>query len=327
VELVSPGGESLAAKRIVLFGEGMIEERADAAFAWGGDVVNTAVYLARQTAHLGVVPELMSAMGADAGSEAIVAAWAAQGVGVAHVLRDSTRTAGRYRIMTGPGGERSFAYDRERSAARNFFAHAEADRALEWAAGADILYLTGITLSIFGRPARRRIGELARRVRARGGEVVFDSNYRPAGWPSAASAWAAIEALAPAISLAMPSSDDHAALQGPASPAKIAAAWLALGPREVVVKLGSEGAYVANADGQHVAAPAATPERIIDTTAAGDSFNAAYIAARLIEGGSMEVAARRGAALAAEVIGWPGAIAPPDVGRIAIERAPDGGSG
>ena len=212
VELVS------VKPRIVLFGEGMIEERADAAFAWGGDVVNTAVYLARQTAHLGVRPELMSAMGADAGSEAIVAAWAAQGVGVDHVLRDPVRTAGRYKISLGPDGQRSFAYDRDRSAARSFFEHAEADGTLDWAVCADILYLTGITLSIFGEAARGRIGELARAVRARGGEVVFDSNYRALGWPSPAAAWAAIEALAPAITLAMPSSDDHAALRGPPRP-------------------------------------------------------------------------------------------------------------
>src|SRR6185437_14371077 len=152
---------------------------------------------------------------------------------------------------------------------------------------------------------------LARRVRDRGGAVVFDSNYRALGWPSPAAAWAAIEALGPAITLAMPSSDDHAALRGAASPAEIAAAWLALGPREVVVKLGPDGAYAANASGEHVAVPAAVPERIIDTTAAGDSFNAAYIAARLVEGASMAEAARRGAALAAEKIGWPGAIAPP----------------
>jgi 2-dehydro-3-deoxygluconokinase len=328
VELVSRAGVH---PLIVLFGEGMIEERSDAAFAWGGDVVNTAVYLARQTEYLGVKPELMSAMGADAGSAAIVAAWASQGVGTGHVLRDPTRTAGRYKIMTGPDGERSFSYDRERSAARNFFAHAQADATLEWAARADILYLTGITLSIFGEAARGRICELAQRVRMRGGEVVFDTNYRPAGWPSPSAAWAAIEALGPAITLAMPSSDDHAALREPAPPAKVAADWLALGAREVVVKLGSEGAYVANADGESTAAPAAVPERIIDTTAAGDSFNAAYIAARLVEGASMADAARRGAALAAEVIGWPGAIAPPQVGSRAGERAsqgtPEGASG
>jgi 2-dehydro-3-deoxygluconokinase len=296
--------------KVVVFGEGMIEQRADAAFAWGGDVVNTAVYLARQ----GLAPELLTVMGADAGCEAIVAAWAAQGVGVAHVLRDPTRTAGRYKIYVNAAGERRFTYDRDKSAARSFFEHAEAEAALAWAAEADTLYLTGITLSIFSDASRARIVELARRVRGRGGQVVFDPNYRPAGWPSAAAAWAAISALAPAVTVAMPSIEDHVALLGPATPSEAAKAWLALGATEVVIKLGEQGALIASAAGE-VRVPAATPARIVDTTAAGDSFNAAYVAARLVEGLPAEAAARRGAALAAEVIGWPGAIAPPEVGR------------
>ena len=93
------------------------------------------------------------------------------------------------------------------------------------------------------------------------------------------------------------------------------------------MKLGPEGAYVANANGERAAIAAAAPARIVDTTAAGDSSNAAYIAARLFEGASMEAAARHGAALAAEVIGWPGAIAPSEVGRIAGERASEAASG
>ena len=201
--------------RLVVFGEGMIEERADADVAWGGDVVNTAVYLARQ----GARPELMTSMGVDAESAAIVAAWAAEGIGVGHVLRDPGRTAGRYRITLGADGQRAFAYDRTRSAARGFFDHSEATRTFAWAAAADVLYLTGITLSLFGRDGRERIGALARRVRTRGGQVVFDPNYRPAGWASAETAWSAMAALGPAISLAMPSLEDQAALN--ASPAAV----------------------------------------------------------------------------------------------------------
>lgn len=295
--------------RLVVFGEGMIEERADAALGWGGDVVNTAVYLARQ----GARPQLMTAMGADAGSEAIVAEWAAEGIGVEHVLRDPAHTAGRYRISLGESGHRSFSYDRDRSAARAFFDHPRAAQSLRWAGAADVLYLTGITLSIFGRDGREQIGALARRVRARGGEVVFDTNYRPPGWPSPATAWEAMAALAPAITLAMPSVEDHAGLVAPATAAEVAATWLALGADEVVVKQGPDDVYVASRTETH-SVPTATPARIVDTTAAGDAFNAGYIAARLVEGRGPREAATRGAALAAAVIGCPGAIAPRPVG-------------
>ena len=300
--------------RVVVFGEGMIEEQADAAVAWGGDVVNTAVYLARQ----GATPELMTAMGVDAESTRIMAAWAAEGIAVGHVLRDPARTVGRYRITLDDAGQRTFAYDRARSAARAFFDHSEATRTFAWAAGADVLYLTGITLSIFGRDGRERIGALARRVRGRGGQVVFDPNYRPLSWTSAEAAWAAMSALGPAISLAMPSIEDQAALTGAATPEAAAAAWRELGADEVVVKLGSDGAYASSAAASELVA-AATPAQIVDTTAAGDAFNAGYIAARLVEGASMREAAERGAALAAEVIGWPGAIAPRPVGLRAVD--------
>ena len=95
----------------------------------------------------------------------------------------------------------------------------------------------------------------------------------------------------------MPSIEDHVALRGPATPSEAARAWLALGPTEVVIKMGEEGALVASAAGE-VRVPAASPTRIIDTPAAGDSFNAAYVAARLFEGLPAAEAARRGAALA-----------------------------
>jgi 2-dehydro-3-deoxygluconokinase len=301
VELVSP--------RIVVFGEGMIEERADGSLAWGGDVVNTAVYLARQ----GAAPELLSVMGADGDCERLVGAWAGEGVGVGHVLRDPERTCGRYRIALAAGGERSFTYDRDRSAARGFFERPEMEAALAWASEADILYLSGITLSIFGDAGRARICELGAAVRLRGGAVVFDPNYRPAGWPSADHAWRAMTALAPHLTLALPSAEDHARLRGEAEPAQMAADWRALGIPEVVVKLGAAGAYACTAN-EAITVPAARTSAVLDATGAGDAFNAAFIAARLIRREPLAEALSAGCELAAAKLAWPGAIAPRPVG-------------
>jgi len=297
--------------RIVLLGEGMIEARADGALAYGGDVVNTAVYLAR----LGAKPVLLSALGTDADSDALAAAWRHEGIDVRRVLRDPVRRAGRYAVQLDDQGERRFTYDRDSSAARAFFTLPGAEAALAWAAHADLLYLSGITLAVCDAPGRARIGALAAAVRKRGGVVAFDPNHRPALWPSSEAAWAAIEALMPSVTIAMPSSEDHARLRGPAAPAAIAAAWLALGAEEVVVKLGAEGALaVRRGETARIAAPRVP---VVDTTGAGDAFNAAYLHARLRRGATLEAALAAGAALAAEVVGWPGAIAPRPVGVVA----------
>jgi len=295
--------------KVFVLGEGMIETRADGALAFGGDALNTAVYMARA----GLEPQFVGALGADAESEALLAAWRGEGVGLDHLLRHPTRAPGRYAIAINDRGERSFSYDRDQSAARALFQIDGWRETFEAAAQADLLYLTGITLSIFTAEDRNLIGDLAAKVRAQGGEVAFDPNYRRLGWPSTDAAREAVEHLATHISIALPSIEDHAALFGDEPPEDAARRWLRLGAREVVVKLGAGGAYVASA-GAEGFVPAASPARVTDTTAAGDAFNAAYLAARLLCGAPPMQAAAAGAALAAEVIGWPGAIAPREVG-------------
>jgi 2-dehydro-3-deoxygluconokinase len=294
--------------KVFILGEGMVEQRADGVLAYGGDALNTAVYMARA----GLAPQFVSAVGLDADSESLVAAWRAEGVGLDHLLRCPSRSPGRYAIAINDRGERSFSYDRDQSAARAFFQIDGWREAFEAATRADLLYLTGITLSIFTPEERAVIVDLTVKVRARGGRVAFDPNYRRLGWPSAAAAREAIERLAPNVSIALPSIEDHAALFGEEPPVEAARRWRRLGAQEVVLKLGANGAYVAASEAEGFVS-AVKPARVTDTTAAGDAFNAAYLAARLRNAPPLEAAAV-GAALAAEVIGWPGAIAPRPVG-------------
>lgn len=295
--------------KVFVLGEGMVEQRADGVLAYGGDALNTAVYMARA----GLAPQFVSAVGRDDQSNALAEAWGAEGVGLDHLRRHPTRAPGRYAIAINAQGERSFSYDRDRSAARAFFQIDGWREAFEAMAQADLLYLTGVTLSIFTEAERGLIGDLASRVRANGGRVAFDANYRRLGWPSPAAARDAVEQLAAHISIALPSIEDHAALFGDEAPEAAAKRWRWMGAAEVVIKLGAAGAFVLSSEAEGFV-PAANPARIADTTAAGDAFNAAYLAARLLAGADPKAAARSGAALAAEVIGWPGAIAPRPVG-------------
>ena len=291
--------------RIAIFGEVMLElsgsDRSSMRLGFGGDTLNTAIYLAR----LGHVPAYLTALGQDPYSEDMVSSFEREGIDTRHILRHPQRMPGLYAIETDAAGERRFFYWRDRSAARAFFELPGADEAIIDAVAADLLYFTGISLSILDEEGRRRLLGLAAGVRANGGRVAFDPNYRPAGWPQPEDARRLFEALAPSISFLLATDSDEALLFGAADPDIHLRRWLDWGADEAVLKAGANGAYLPG--GANV--PVSVPDRIEDTTGAGDSFNAAWLDARL-RGETAEAAARAGNRLAAQVIGYRGAIMP-----------------
>lgn len=295
---------------VVSFGECMLEltrtAQGEARLRFGGDTFNTAVYMAR----LGVPVRYATALGADAWSAEMKAAWAEEGVGLDLILTDPDRLPGLYAIRTDAAGERTFSYWREASAARRFMRLPGAERALEAMGQADLFYLSGISLSLFDDADRAILRTVAEAVRRRGGDVAFDPNYRPRNWPSQAVARRAVEAFSPLVTIALPTFEDEAALNGDTSPEGTAERWLRRGAREVVVKTGPDGALLADAGGSRriPTEPVAIP---VDTTGAGDSFNAAYLHARL-SGLDAPAAVRAGHLLAGRVIGHPGAVIPRD---------------
>lgn len=297
--------------RIVIIGEALLElshphGRGDR-LSYGGDTLNTAIYLAR----LGQTPHFITAMGIDPYSDDVIRQCRAEGVRINHVLRHPGRLPGLYAIQLDAAGERRFHYWRGESAARAFFDLDRADEALAFAREADWLYLSGITLSIFQGPEQACLGEVARAVRARGGEVVFDPNYRSNGWATRQDALDAIEVFARHVTLALPTLEDENALYGDASAGDHAARWADWGVRQTALKCGAMGAILfgeeGGVEGQRVAVTETVPP--VDTTGAGDSFNAAFISARISGLGpvSAAMAANR---LAGVVIRHPGAIVP-----------------
>lgn len=292
--------------RIIAFGEAMLELQGGferARLAWGGDTLNAAVYLAR----LGRRPAYASALGDDPYSAGMRAAWEAEGLDLRLVLTAPGRLPGLYGVQIDEAGERSFHFWRRDSAVRAFFALPGADAALSEMEGADLLYLSGITLAIFTPSERERITALAAAVRRRGGAVAFDPNYRARLWTGPEEARAAFAAMAREVDYALPGLEDETALDPSVTPETVAARWLSAGAREVAVKLGPEGALCAW--GEQRRRVAARRVEAVDTTGAGDSFNAAYLHARL-GGAEPPVAAAAGARLAAEVVRHPGAVIP-----------------
>ncbi|WP_339681726.1 sugar kinase [uncultured Hyphomonas sp.] len=297
--------------RIAIIGEAMLELSQDPAgnakLAYGGDTLNTAVYMAR----LGAPVDYITALGVDPYSERMLSAWKKEGLDTCSVLRHPSRLPGLYAIETSPQGERSFYYWRSESAAREFFALDGYADILDKAANADWLYLSGITLSIFDEDGRRKLCQLASEIRTSGGQVAFDPNYRPAGWTSAAAARKAMEAFCRHASIVLPTIDDEHALFGMHTEAEHCARWHDLGVDTVIMKHGPDGAtiHIRDAHPEHIAVPA--PLAATDTTGAGDSFNAACLAG-LMRGKPIHEAAADGHRLAGIVVQHRGAIIPKD---------------
>lgn len=297
-------------QRVVCFGECMLElsRQADGAarLAFGGDTLNTALYMAR----LGDDVAYATALGTDPWSAELTEAWAREGVDTALVLTDPERVPGLYAIRTDDQGERTFTYWRDRSAARNYFNLEAVEAALSAMAGADLLYLSGITLSLFDEAGRARIAEVARAVRERGGKVAFDPNYRPRNWAGGADeARGAIGELMPLVDWALPTFEDEQMLWGDGSAEDTVRRWREAGATLVVAKQGPDGALVSDGSGARLVGTRAV--RPVDTTGAGDSFNAGCLHA-LLAGVAADDAVRAGHRLAGIVVQHRGAIIAPE---------------
>ncbi len=280
--------------------------------AYGGDTYNTSLYLAR----LGVPTGYLTAVGSDPFSVEMLASWKAEGLNTSFVLIDTDGLPGLYAIRTDDAGERCFFYWREQAAVRRLFSLPGIEAAFASAAKARLLYLSGITLSLFDGHGVARVAELCAAVRENGGDVAFDPNYRARGWRCAAAACEAIDHIAPFVSIALPTYEDEALLRSDSDPRATIDRWLGFGAQEVAVKLGADGCVVANAE-QRVHVPTFA-KTAIDTTGAGDAFNGGYLAAR-INGCVPHEAGTQGNNLAGEVVRHRGAIIPVEAMLASLE--------
>jgi 2-dehydro-3-deoxygluconokinase len=291
--------------RFASIGECMIElaEHPDGRLtrSFGGDTLNTAVYMAR----LGADVEYVTALGEDPFSEEMLAAWRKEGVGVSLVARKPGRLPGLYIIQTDAKGERCFFHWRDRAPAREIFSGPDVDALVKELVEFDVLYFSGISLSLYGAKGRARLFSAADALRAKGGQVAFDTNFRPRGWPDREEARAAYGLAFACADMVLASVDDLTPLFGEGGAGQAEA----LAPRtEVVLKLEKPGCRIL-AGGEVIDVPAPPVAHVVDTTAAGDSFAAAYLVGRA-KGLAPRQAALMGHRLAGAVVQHRGAIIP-----------------
>jgi 2-dehydro-3-deoxygluconokinase len=292
--------------RVACIGECMIElKQAEGGLfsrGYGGDTLNTAVYLAR----LGASADYITALGDDSLSDEMVAGWASEGVGTKRVMRLPGKLPGIYMIQTDGRGERRFFHWRESAAARSLMDLPETADILNSLASYDVVYLSAITLSIYSRDGRAKLIAALMQAGEQGTRIVFDTNYRARGWPDPDIARAVFHEAFAASDIVLASTEDLLPLYPDESDERLLER---IRCNEVVLKRLTPAAIVRfeGVSREVRAEPLTMP--VVDTTAAGDSFSAAYVAARLAGADPVD-AARAGHRLAGVVICYPGAIIP-----------------
>lgn len=295
-------------KRSICIGEASIElaRGADGRFTLqcGGDTFNTAIYLARA----GLPTTFASALGDDPYSDTVVALAAAEGVATDMILRCPGRLPGLRLIEATAQGSRIDSWQGS-APARDLFELPTWSRVAEKLTGAGLIYFTGITLSLYSNVGLGRLLAAIELAREAGAIVAFDPNFRPRAWMGDLSRTRTVFAEAlKRVDIALPAYDDEAVLWGDPSPEATIERLQAFGISEIVVKNGPNSALVA-ARGQNQAVPVPDVVVPVDLTAAGDAFNAGFLAARLSGRGAVE-AVNAAHKLAGDVIRHPGAIVP-----------------
>lgn len=299
--------------RIALLGECMIELRGQMFGAmqqyFGGDTLNTAVYLARLGAEGGIEVSYATELGTDAFSDAMLEAWRRDGIDTSLVIREAGRMPGLYTIQVDETGERTFYYWRDSSAAKHYF-DGPTNPLEDRLDSLDALYYSGISLAVLSDEGRERLFKAIHRLRARGGQVFFDNNYRSRLWTgSLAETRSWYDRAFASCDLAMITLEDNQSLYEIRDEEEGIRHAFSLPPAEVVIKRGSQPTLVRAAGKEPVSVPIFKVDKVVDTTGAGDSFAGGYLAARL-QGQSPEVSARSGNKIASIVIQHSGAIIP-----------------
>jgi 2-dehydro-3-deoxygluconokinase len=299
-------------RHFAAIGEAMLElspqQERQFTLGFAGDTINVATYLARQLLHTQVQVHYATALGNDPYSDLMLHDWRQEKINTELVIRLPNKLPGLYLIRLDDKGERAFYFYRSQSAARELFKGAHVADLCSALCAMDYLYLSCISLAILDPASREQLYALLENAKKQGAKIIFDTNYRPALWPDLTTTQTAIQKIAPYIDIILPTLPDEIAMFNDASPAACAARYHAWGIKEVVIKCDKQPCLVSTPTGQEFIA-AESVAKVIDSTGAGDSFNAGYLAARLQDFSPPE-AARVGHRLASAVIGHRGAIIP-----------------
>jgi 2-dehydro-3-deoxygluconokinase len=270
--------------------------------SFAGDAYNTAVYLKRSAPDIDV--SFLTATGDESLSNAMVETWRGEGISDKLVFRIPGERPALYLIETNAKGDRKFHYWRSDTPAKEWLRLLLATGGAETLNKADLVYISGISLAILGYDDRQAAIKLLGTLKTK---VAFDPNIRPALWKSMGEARHTFEDMVKLSSIVLPSRQDYQLLYDMNDPLQQIAFTATLTKVEIALTCDEDGCVLRIGD--EVTALPTQAVKVVDTSGAGDSFNGAYLAARL-KGKPPQEAVKDGLALAAKVVAQPGALIP-----------------
>jgi len=302
-------------KSVVCVGEVMLElsgvqPDGSAKFGFGGDTGNTAIYLSRLLGHNYDVGYL-TRLGKGAFSDKLNVSLCDERLQLCDKTQADAGTPGLYAISTDETGERSFTYWRKDAALRGLLTGTSAEAEEQFLQCFDALYFSGITLAVLSDEGRERLLAIARQFAADGRIVMFDVNHRAHLWLSHAphvDVQNVVKQAVATASIVKVGHDEAQDIYGCNEPTDTVEMFSGFGDAALVVTDGA-GRIVLHANGKTNDVLFDVVEGVVDSTAAGDSFSAGFLAAQL-GGADLRASAHAGQKLAARVIQFPGAIIP-----------------
>lgn len=306
--------------KIAVIGECMVElHREDGHLiqTYGGDTFNTAAYLSR-VGGKDLEIDYMSAVGkGDSFSRGMLDFWKHNGVKSSLTQQISGKLPGLYAIEVDQNGERSFLYWRNEAAVKDCFETEEGKDLLDKLSDYDMVYLSGISLAVLNPQSRENLLRALEKHASNGLKIAFDFNYRPHLWGdnpdnsaphyrriSKIARWIFLspeEMIAAGLPISDPYKKEFFDIIAP------------LGSKEIVIKNGDKPTVVFEPfSGNVLEVELEQKVHPVDTTAAGDSFTAGYLAGSHYNL-SKEELVKRAQKLAAQVIMYPGAIIPEEL--------------
>ncbi len=299
-------------KKIALIGECMLELSGEHFGAmqqfYGGDSLNTATYLARISRPKCIEVNYITALGTDKLSQTMLSYWQADGIQTTNVLCDNQRQPGLYLISLDNQGERSFLYWRNQSAARYLLQHPQFNQVAQNLAKMDAIYLSGISLAILPKADRQKLLDLLKTLKTQNVQIIFDSNYRPALWEDIKETQAIYQQIFGLVDIALVTFDDEQMLWQDKNAEQTLLRLNQLGIHTIVIKQGAEGAIVWHV-GKSTHVPTTAVAKVVDTTSAGDAFNAGFLNGYL-QNKDLITCCQQGNKIAGIVISHKGAIIP-----------------